>query len=146
MWSVAPLSLDEARVTIESDQISLISDLDAAMKGLEVIHVLPHTLEYPPLPPLQTTSEDRYLLEALHRARLVKDEEEIELIREANRISSGAHEVLMRELGRYAQKRRVKERNGKAGIIDWEVESETDAEALFVATCKRAGCVIGFLS
>jgi Xaa-Pro dipeptidase len=78
---------------------------------------------------------------------MIKTEYEIELIREANRISSGAHEVLMRELGRYAKKRVAaeggnigeKERTGKEGIVEWEVESEGDAEALFVAACRRMG-------
>ena len=86
------------------------------------------------------------LREALHIARMIKTDYEIELIREANWISSGAHEVLMRELGRYAKKRseaagsgKEKERSGKEGITEWEVESEGDAEALFVASCRRMG-------
>lgn len=80
---------------------------------------------------------------------MIKTEYEIELIREANRISSGAHEVLMRELGRYAKRRadagstgsngKEKERSGKEGITEWEVESEGDAEALFLASCRRMG-------
>jgi Xaa-Pro dipeptidase len=85
------------------------------------------------------------LLRALHIARLTKDEHEIALIRKANQISSGAHEVLMRELGRHASRRKdgegkgTKERTGTEAVGEWEVEAEGDAEALFVATCKRMG-------
>lgn len=89
-----------------------------------------------------------YLLTALHVARLTKDEAEIELIREANRISSVAHELLMRELGKYSKRRSgvsgkgtVWERSGKEAVAEWEMESEGDAEALFVAACKRSGYV-----
>ena len=100
------------------------------------------------------TSE--YLLRALHRARLIKTPQEIEYIREANRITSGAHEVVMRELGRFARRRDVNvvgpdgkvstnKRTGKEGLTEWEIESEADAEAVFVATCKRAGAGQAYL-
>lgn len=159
MWSVAPPTLDEARGKFESDGISYTSDLAgrlASFKG--PIYTLPLTMEYPSF-----TNETRSVIDkhsgghddkveslrtALHKARMEKTEYEIELIREANRISSGAHEVLMRELGRYAKRRakaaeegsgKEKERSGKEGTTEWEVESEGDAEALFLASCRRMG-------
>ena len=154
MWSVAPPSLQEAKDTLDSDETKYTSTLSGQLDhiGQVYLHTLPITIEYPPLPPsvLKLTfggehSTD-YLLTALHIARLTKDEAEIALIREANRISSGAHEVLMNELGRYAESRAVgsgknseKGRTGKEGLVEWEVESEGDAEALFVATCRREG-------
>jgi Xaa-Pro dipeptidase len=51
----------------------------------------------------------------------------------------------MRELGRHASRRKdgegkgTKERTGTEAVGEWEVEAEGDAEALFVATCKRMG-------
>lgn len=134
--------------------------IDKAKRSLEAsstfLHTLPMTQEYPPLPEkvLDSTGVtgkatifqhcDEYLLKALHLARLTKTTAEIELIREACRISSGAHEVVMRELGRYAKKRALgdipkQERTGKEAPRDWEVESEGDAEAVFVAACRRSG-------
>jgi Xaa-Pro dipeptidase len=165
MWSVAPPTVDQARARFDSDSIDhtteLVHVLDKAMGSGELtLHTLPMTMEYPPFPSAltdilspTTTSNNRkmkhsteHLLEALHIARLVKTEEEIGLIREANRITSAAHEVLMRELGRYADGRAGKAvrggtrvRDGKEGVREWEVESEGDAEALFVAACRRQG-------
>lgn len=164
MWSVAPPTLEESRATFDSDSIEYTESLEKALRdavgrandtkgGRLVVHTLPNTLEFPPLPDSinayfgqKIDRETSYLLDALHIARLTKDECEIDLIREANRISSGAHEVLMRELGSYAEKRKAKAeasgsrtRTGREGVSQWEVESEMDAEALFVATCKRSG-------
>lgn len=148
MWSVAPPTLKEARAKFDSDEIQYTTDLEPLVSKFSgTIHTLPATVEFPPLPSyLKNTKSEEELRTALHIARMVKTEYEIELIREANRISSGAHEVLMRELGRYAKKRLDtksqggdKERTGKEGITEWEIESEGDAEALFVASCRRMG-------
>jgi len=147
MWSVAPPNLEEARAKFDSDDIQYTTALEAQISKFSgTIHTLPATMEFPSLPSSLKSKKDDELRTALHIARMVKTDYEIELIREANRISSGAHEVLMRELGRYAKKRLSasdsggdKERTGKEGIMEWEVESEGDAEALFVATCRRMG-------
>ena len=108
-----------------------------------ILHCLPNTMEFPALPvDITKTFQSpctEYLITALQTARLTKDEYEINLIRKANEISSAAHETLMRELGRYANGRRKHQRKLGDGIAEWEVESEGDAEALFVASCKRAG-------
>lgn len=148
MWSVAPPTLNEARAKFDSDDIQYTTDLKGLLSEFSgTIHTLPSTMEFPALPSdIKGKGVDDQLRTALHIARMVKTDYEIELIREANRISSGAHEVLMRELGRYAKKRvsapdsgKDKERTGKEGITEWEVESEGDAEALFVASCRRMG-------
>lgn len=161
MWSVAPPTLDESKGKFESDQIAYTTDLVTQLAGFKgTLHTLPLTTEYPAYAPDVRASVDRlgsqghspsstHLRVALHKARRVKTEYEIELIREANRISSGAHEVLMRELGRYAKRRiaagggssgtKGKERSGQEGISEWEIESEGDAEALFLASCRRMG-------
>ncbi len=138
-------------------------------KGSEkiMIHLLstdPTTNLYPS-PPGYITSllsssssfeiSSTHLLPALHNARLIKSPSEIEYIREACRISSEAHEVLMRELGRFARIRagesgesekgdegKMGMKNGGSGVEglrEWEIKSEQDAEAIFVASCKRQG-------
>lgn len=168
MWSVAPPTLDEAKSTYDSDAYESTSAVSATLQQFSssssstgsVLHTLSLTMENPALPAaaqeligsktsgFQHSTE--YLLTALHLARLTKDEHEISLIREANRISSNAHEVLMKELGKHAKRRGAQgtqngangstaERTGKEGLGEWEVEGEQDAEALFVATCKRMG-------
>lgn len=116
-----------------------------------MVHIVPMTKEYPALPEhlldlLQTKADHstQHLLTALHIARLTKTEHEIQLMREANRISSAAHEVVMRELGKHAKARKDgngsgKERTGKEMLAEWEVEGEADAEAVFVAACRRQG-------
>ena len=158
MWSKAPPTLEEARDMVDASKISHTSEVQANMEQITqnenaVIHVLPRTMEFPALPGAVSSLGDRlcdtYLLEACQIARIRKDEAEINLIREANRISSSSHEVLMRELGRFAgsrgQKTVVNERQQGQGVQYWEVESEGDAEALFVATCRRAGAAQAYL-
>ena len=146
MWSVAPPTVEEAEARLESDNIRYTTELEARLPKDITIHCLPMTTEFPALPSaLVKLSKDQicseYLVTACQMARLTKDEAEIDLIREANRISSAAHETLMKELGRFSQGRRKHERKLGDGVHKWEVESEGDAEALFVATCKRAGWV-----
>jgi Xaa-Pro dipeptidase len=165
MWSVPPPDLVEAEqmfdfgagrlgFTGKDDEAWLTSLL--AKSGDKVIHVLSTDTEggYPtPSPwisqklqtlPLNTSLTATHLQKAFHHARLIKTAQEITYIREACRITSGAHEIVMRELGRYAARREAKgaevaKRDGKEGLGEWEIESEGDAEAVFVAACRRAG-------
>ncbi|WVQ95807.1 hypothetical protein IAU59_002906 [Kwoniella sp. CBS 9459] len=160
MWSVPPPSLSEAEATFDSDEIryttGLPSFLEDAVKYAKstnqaelVLHTLPRSMEYPALSTALDSvkgisQNTEYLFKALHIARMVKDEQEISLIKRANEISSGAHEVVMRELGRFASKREQKKvdgatRHGNEGLTQWEIESEGDAEAVFVAACRRMG-------
>lgn len=162
MWSVAPPTLEDAAARFDAGAIKSTVDIGSGLASLAnsnaTLHTLPLTTEYPPLPAavldaLRTTKAHRteLLREAFHRARLTKTEGEIERIRHANAITSGAHEVLMRELGRFAAQRakqggqETKVRTGHEGITAWEVESEADAEALFVATCRRMGAEQAYL-
>ncbi|ORX37716.1 metallopeptidase family M24-domain-containing protein [Kockovaella imperatae] len=163
MWSVAPPTMQQAKDTFEHDDISYVSELVTTIKtfkksGNVVMHLMPDTTQFPARPEAAFKDVsgidlcDKYLLEAFHTARIIKDAAEVALIREANRISSRAHEVLMKELGRFAGKRagsqaagKTKTRDGGIGIQEWEVESEQDAEALFVATCRRAGAAQAYL-
>lgn len=159
MWSVGPPTIEEAASRFDAGSIKATTDLESALSSLgEVtLHTLPVTHEFPPLPESVNALASKgkhtteYLRRALHLARLTKTDGEIELMRKANAITSGAHEVLMRELGRYAAARaktgtpKTKERTGYEGVTQWEVESEGDAEALFVATCRRMGAQQAYL-
>jgi Xaa-Pro dipeptidase len=152
MWSIPPSTIPEAREThnvtdihyIESFTSSLDSVLAAAPGAL--VHTLPQTAQFPALPPLPagTGSLDTYLLPALHRARLIKSDAEIQRIRHANEISSRAHEVVMRVLGAGARDAPVnKEGETVQGHpplpSEWLIEREAEAEAIFVASCRREG-------
>lgn len=130
--------------------------IDATLKASPdtIFHVLPRDSSlFPQLPtqaltqlsPDDTTVEEKYLLPALQRTRLIKDANEISLIRQANDISSRAHETVMRVLG-LAIKNKISREEG-AGLKrpllpgEWFIEKEAEAEAIFVASCRREGCV-----
>lgn len=109
MWSPAPPSVEEAQQRYSPGQITSIYTSPELPKLVQeslktypdaILHVLP---PYPAAPfPEQPkdfaetyakSATHAYLLQALHKARLIKTLEEIELIRKANAISSRAHEV-----------------------------------------------------
>jgi Xaa-Pro dipeptidase len=110
------------------------------------IHILPQSSQFPSLSAevlkvFGSACTHSYLLPALHLARLVKTPTEIELIRKANAISSRAHEVVMRLLGRDAA---GLIRGPEAGLVmpeSWRIEKQAEAEAVFVASCRREGSV-----
>lgn len=159
MWSVPPPSLDAAREIHDASSVLHTSDLSKALVDAltafpdALIHTLPSKSPlFPELPEalIKTASKsatvtDAYLLPALHRARLLKTDEEIEKIRKANAISSRAHEVVMRVLGNGV---RGLEKGAGAGVDrpllpgEWLIEKEAEAEAIFVASCRREGCVL----
>jgi Xaa-Pro dipeptidase len=68
--------------------------------------------------PKHTTT---YLIKALHEARRNKTEQEMVWMREASRITSGAHTELMRKMGK------------------GEAKDEAEAESIFVAYCRKEG-------
>ncbi|KIP04185.1 hypothetical protein PHLGIDRAFT_109917 [Phlebiopsis gigantea 11061_1 CR5-6] len=86
---------------------------------------------------------DQYLLSALHVARLTKDVYEVAEIRTANEISSRAHETVMRVLGmgvKNLKEGKVVQAAGRPLLPgEWLIEKEGEAEALFVASCRREG-------
>lgn len=89
------------------------------------------------------TITDAYLLSSIHTARLIKGEVEIAMLRQANDISSRAHETVMRVLGKAVRGKILQEQG--AGIDrpllpgEWLIEKEAEAEAIFVASCRREG-------
>ena len=157
MWSVPPPTIEEATATHDATRIDHPSAIPDAIQELvkafpdAMVHTLPNSRLFPVVSSQYTAkflaanvhvTED-YLISALHRARLVKDVEEIQLIRIANQISSRAHETVMRVLG--AGVRGQITRGKGAGIdrpllpSEWLIQKEAEAEALFVASCRREG-------
>ncbi|KAF6756564.1 Creatinase/aminopeptidase [Ephemerocybe angulata] len=161
MWSVPPPSLDEAKDIFDATKIdhpaALQSTIETTLKAFPnaLFHTLPKDSPlFPKLPSEYTDfalqSEgaavtDAYLLSALHHARLTKDAFEIVQIRKANEISSRAHETVMRVLGQAVQGKIKKE--AAAGVerpllpSEWLIQTEAEAEAIFVASCRREGSI-----
>ncbi|KAJ6630763.1 metallopeptidase family M24-domain-containing protein [Mycena sp. CBHHK59/15] len=163
MWSVPPPSLATTAETHDVTRIDHPPALPAAIAKL--VQALPnalfHTLPrgsplFPAVPEeyvqpvLAPENEggavtDFYLLPALHRARLIKDAQEVELIQKACDISSRAHEMVMRVLGAAVKGGIVA--GAGAGVDrpllpgEWLIEKEAEVEALFVASCRREGAV-----
>lgn len=158
MWSVPPPTVDEAVKTHEATRIahptSIPSAIDDILKAYPnaIFHILPRGSPLFPVLSEQyiglvssgnISVTDAYLLSALHAARLTKDAYEVAEIKRANDISSRAHETVMRVLGQ-GVKGLIKRGEG-AGVTrpllpgEWLIEKEAEAEALFVASCRREG-------
>jgi Xaa-Pro dipeptidase len=156
MWSPAPPTLQEAREMYAVDKIEHCPFLVPAISQLPqgtIIHLLPQTDQFPGVASSEVdglkavlqsaaTQTSDHLLPALHRTRLIKDSHEIALIRKANNISSRAHEVIMRVLG-LAVAGKIKKQSSHTPSLpgEWLIEKEAEAEALFVASCRREGAV-----
>lgn len=161
MWSVPPPTLEVASKTHDVSRVDHPDNLKKALKDLSdspadsILHILPNdpTL-FPQLPPefavfdaspSQVTTTDQYLLNALHQARLIKTPEELHLIKKANEISSRAHETVMRVLGAAVRGAITKGKGaGETRPLlpaEWLIEKEAEAEAIFVASCRREGSI-----
>lgn len=164
LWSAAPPSAEEAKGLYDVDTVDYVPALEKTLDGLLTLYpnALVHTLPkdsplFPTLPPqyadhvlaaskagvVDAAITDAFILTAVHRARLVKTPEEIALMRHAAAISSRAHEVVMRVLG-LGVKQKIKkvEAEGLGRPLlpgEWLIEKEAEAEALFVASCRREG-------
>jgi Xaa-Pro dipeptidase len=168
MWSIPPPDLTLAQQLYESHSIDYLPSLLSSLASLvssspsTTIHTLPQTPLFPPFPfdvltaLSPSSSTDAYLLPALHRSRLLKTPHEVKLMEKAVDITSAAHTVVMRELGRYAASRggssgeglkkgekekevgeEAKVRSATLGPSEWEIQAEGDAEAVFTAVCRR---------
>ncbi|KAF8519017.1 Creatinase/aminopeptidase [Hysterangium stoloniferum] len=158
MWSPAPPTVDEAKQLYSPGQISSVSTSPELPRVVQstletfpdaVIHILP-PYPYSPFPEqpkdfaetYATRVTHAYLLTALHKARLIKTPEEISLIQTANGISSRAHEVVMRLLGKAVKGLIHREKGGNPPLPgEWLIQKEAEAEAVFVASCRREGAV-----
>lgn len=160
MWSVPPPTLEVASRTHDVTRVDHPDNLAKTLRDLTkssadtILHILPKdSMLFPVVPhelitaavSLQVKVTDEYLLPAMHQARLLKTPEELELIKRANEISSRAHETVMRVLG--AAVRGAITKGEGAGEIrpllpgEWLIEKEAEAEAIFVASCRREGSV-----
>ncbi|KAF9220580.1 Creatinase/aminopeptidase [Gyrodon lividus] len=153
LWSPAPPTLAEARAMYAVDEVDYLPKLKTALSQLPqgtTIHILPETDKFPSVPvseaeglkaalQMAATKTSDHLLSALHKTRLIKDAYEIAMIRKANDISSCAHEVVMRVLGMAVSGQIKKSPSGLALPGEWLIEKEAEAEAIFVASCRREG-------
>ena len=161
LWSPAPPTLQEAREIYAVDEIEhppkLVTTISQLPQGT-IIHILPETDQFPNIVSSEVdglkaavqsapTKTAEHLLPALHRTRLIKDPYEIALIRKANDISSRAHEVIMRVLG-LAVAGKIKTQSSHTPLLpgEWLIEKEAEAEAIFVASCRREGSAIPIYS
>ena len=157
MWSVPPPSLEVAKRSLDVTNVDHPSALPAAIETLikafpgALFHTLPRNSPLFPVLPAEYTEQvlssngavtDLYLLPALHHARLTKGADEIAAIKHANAISSRAHEVVMRVLGNAVKGKIQADTDGvKRPLLpgEWLIEKEAEAEAIFVASCRREG-------
>jgi len=156
LWSPAPPNLQQARELFDATHVVFTKDFTNKLRTVleenpsHCIHTLPSSPQFPAHSKeiQRIATETRYLLTAIHQARLTKDEYEISLIRKANHISSRAHEVVMRLLGQGVKDKTIYT-NGTGGAAknksallmpsEWRITKEAEAEAVFVATCRREG-------
>ena len=156
MWSPPPPSLGAARGMYDATALGYASQLVTILHKLlaahpdAVVHTLPKgTNLFPTLHPEFTsgkfadTNTEQYFLTAIHCARLIKTEAEIALMRRANEISSRAHEVVMRLLGQgVLDLSQPAKSTGTPNLpADWRITREAEAEAVFVASCRREGAI-----
>ncbi|KIY67721.1 Creatinase/aminopeptidase [Cylindrobasidium torrendii FP15055 ss-10] len=159
MWSIPPPSLDEASASHDVTNVynvsTLVDQLTEALTAFPdaILHTFPTNSAVLPNFPAACASQilqagrtlvDAHLLPAVHLARLIKDDFEIDLIRKANQISSRAHETVMRVLGK-AVKGSITSPgpNANRPLLpgEWLIEQEAEAEAIFVASCRREGSI-----
>lgn len=161
MWSVPPPSLEDAKKNHDVTDIDYPAALPAAIDILfkalpgALFHTLPRNSPLFPILPEEYTQQvlslggavtDLYLLSALHQTRLTKDADEIAAMKQANEISSRAHEVVMRVLGKAVKGKIQAEAGANRPLLpgEWLIEKEAEAEAIFVASCRREGSVSCF--
>lgn len=150
MWSPPPPTVQAATDMLDAHSIKYTDDFLSTLTTIvaqcpdALIHTLPATPQFPSLSKnfasnFGGSTTSAYLLSALHLARLIKTPYEIELIRKANAISSRAHEVIMRVLGKDAKGLILGQEEGVVMPDQWRIEKEAEAEAIFVASCRREG-------
>lgn len=99
MWSGMPLLPHEVLEQLDVDEVLNLDDYNELIEKISPsgIHILPNYKV-----PYSLTAypvSDKHLLMACQEARLTKTPYEVELIQQANDISSRAHEGVMRSLG-----------------------------------------------
>ncbi|KAI8320251.1 hypothetical protein GQ54DRAFT_223171 [Martensiomyces pterosporus] len=99
VWIGVPPSLEEYRVAHGFDEAHYTKDIEAVLTALnpDKIYTLPHHSTEQLGASLVSAVDSEKLTEAVHEARVFKDEYEIETMRKANKISGDAHVQLMKE-------------------------------------------------
>ncbi|KAL8290036.1 hypothetical protein RQP46_002975 [Phenoliferia psychrophenolica] len=127
MWCGLPPTPEHLARTLSLTSISSgWSPIQLSPPTHSNLHTYVHTLPWTP-PPRQAarlngpTFTSDFLIKALHEVRRTKSPQEIEWMKKANEITSGAHEALMRAVGKGT------------------VKDEGEAEAEFVGYCRRKG-------
>lgn len=160
MWSVPPPTLEVASRTHDVTRVDHSDNVAKVLHDLtksstdSILHILPKdSVLFPAVPqelttlavPSKVKLTDEYLLPVLHQARLIKTPEELQLIKKANEISSRAHETVMRVLGAAVRGAITKGKGaGETRPLlpsEWLIEKEAEAEAIFVASCRREGSI-----
>lgn len=113
-----PPTLEEVQKTHSVDSVQTDDKLKDYLRDLMKKNTRLFSLPGTPSPIQVDIENSDILRDAIGEARLTKDAEEIALMRQANVISSNAHEQVMRAVGR------------------GEVKSEFQAQALFEFECK----------
>ncbi|KAK9367602.1 peptidase M24, structural domain-containing protein [Lipomyces kononenkoae] len=104
MWSGQPLSLTEAKAQFDVDDVrysdKIGDDMASIFGGRTILTVEPltgpeHAKVLGQLPNIKIAAADQHLLESLEEARMIKDEYELDLMRNASSISNNAHLKVM---------------------------------------------------
>ncbi|RAL16690.1 aminopeptidase P family protein [Aspergillus homomorphus CBS 101889] len=125
IWMGPTLTADEAQRRFDVDRVryyaSLNSDITSWAKEYNdttPVYVL-HTSQQPELPDIKLRVDDECLLPAMDAARVIKDDHEIQLIRQANIISGLAHRNVLEKIHK--------------------MTNEAQIEGLFLDTCVSHG-------
>ncbi|KAJ1955444.1 hypothetical protein EC988_001880 [Linderina pennispora] len=98
VWIGVPPTLEELRTSHGFDEAYYAKDIESVLTALKpsTIYTLPHH-STAQLGALASQVESESLLEAVHEARVFKDDYEVDVMRRANKISGDAHVTLMKE-------------------------------------------------
>ncbi|KAF9884667.1 hypothetical protein FE257_001360 [Aspergillus nanangensis] len=125
IWMGPTLTLDEARHRYDVDRVRYFSCLTGDVESWvdkhsqsSPIYIL-HDAQRPCLPRKDVFLDNQQLIPAMDAARMIKDEYEIRMIRQANQISGLAHRKVLENIH--------------------TMTNETEIEAIFLATCVAHG-------
>ncbi|KAF2999474.1 hypothetical protein E8E13_008400 [Curvularia kusanoi] len=114
IWNGRGSTLAEALERYDIDEVYYVDELGDAIKEWSSyygghgsdIFVL-HDGQLPQIPGLHATIDSETLQPAMNAARMIKDEHEISLIREANKISSEAHKKVLANILKFKNEAQV---------------------------------------
>ncbi|KAK6460176.1 X-Pro dipeptidase [Scheffersomyces coipomensis] len=96
MWSGLPLSLENAKLKFDADEIKYVETLQADLESINTVHLLTTDINKSNIKFASILKEgDKDLFYAMDEARLIKDSYEIELMKHASKISDNCHLAVM---------------------------------------------------